>query len=261
MKMKGKSESDESLEKLRSSHTPEAIRTRLQYGPRHTYLRDFVYGAIDGAVTTFAVASGVAGAKLSNGIVIILGLANLIGDGFSMAVSNFLGTRAEQQLREQARKEEEAHIKRIPEGEREEIRQIFAAKGFAGQDLERAVDIITSDPQRWIDTMLKEEIGMPPGGPSPEKAALATFIAFLVVGSFPILSFLYQWLFPSMQFDPFFTSSIITGLAFFAVGALKGQFVGQPWYLAGLETFVVGGTAALLAYFTGVLLRGLAKAA
>jgi len=97
---------------IKATHTPEAIRKRLLYGPEHSYLRDFVYGAIDGAVTTFAVVCGVAGAGLSTEVVIILGIANLIADGFSMAVGNLLGTRADQQLREKAQKMEELH----PEG-------------------------------------------------------------------------------------------------------------------------------------------------
>jgi len=251
--------SDDSLEKLKSIHTPEAIRRRLQYGPKHSYLRDFIYGAIDGAVTTFAVVSGVAGARLSNDVVIILGLANLIADGFSMAVGNFLGTRAEQELREQARKEEEVHIQKIPEGEREEIRQIFAAKGFKGEDLERAVNIITSDPKLWIETMLQEEMGMPGTGPSPVKASLSTFIAFVIVGVLPLLAFFGKWISPQATFEPFLASAVITGLAFFIVGALKSRYVGKPWFLAGLETLFVGGAAASLAYFVGALLRGLAS--
>lgn len=248
----------ESFEALRSEHTPEAIRRRLKYGPRHSYLRDFVYGAIDGAVTTFAVVSGVAGARLSAQIVIILGLVNLIADGFSMAVSNYLGTRAEEELRERTRREEEIHIKKVPEGEREEVRQIFAAKGFTGQDLERAVDIITSDPKRWIDTMLVEEMGLAVSGPSPWRAGFFTFLAFVAVGVLPLLAFIYQWFFPAVEFDPFFVSLWITGVGFFVVGALKGQFVGKPWYGAGLETLLVGGAASSLAYFVGVFLRGLA---
>ena len=87
-----------------AAHTPEAVRERLLAAPRHSYLRDFVYGSVDGAVTTFAIVSGVAGAGLPGRVVIILGLANVAADGFSMAASNFLGTRAERQLLEQARR-------------------------------------------------------------------------------------------------------------------------------------------------------------
>lgn len=142
------------LNELEAQHTPQAIRQRFRYGLKHSYLKDFVYGAVDGTVTTFAVVSSVAGTGLSSGIVIILGVANLLGDGFSMAVSNFLATRSEEQLREKARKMEEKHIAYIPQGEREEIRQIFAAKGFSEKELEKVVDIITSNKKQWVDTML-----------------------------------------------------------------------------------------------------------
>ena len=88
------------LNDLRDSHTPEAVAVRLNGGPGHGYLKDFIYGAIDGAVTTFAVVSGVAGAGLPSSVIIILGLANLLADGFSMAVSNYLGTKAELEHKE-----------------------------------------------------------------------------------------------------------------------------------------------------------------
>ncbi|MGH8978267.1 MAG: VIT1/CCC1 transporter family protein, partial [Acidimicrobiia bacterium] len=70
---------------LVASHTPEAIAARLRIGPRRSYLRDLVYGAIDGTVTTFAVVAGVRGASLEATILVILGIANLVADGFSMA--------------------------------------------------------------------------------------------------------------------------------------------------------------------------------
>src|SRR5688500_20164740 len=80
---------------MEHEHSPEAIRRRLESGPTHNYLRDWIYGGIDGAVTTLAVVTGVAGAQLSPWIILVLGFANLLADGFSMAASNYLGTKAE----------------------------------------------------------------------------------------------------------------------------------------------------------------------
>jgi len=250
---------DKSIDTLKSVHTRKAIQLRLQQGPSQSYLRDFIYGAIDGAITTFAIVAGVVGAKLATGIIIILGLANLLGDGFSMAVSNFLGTRADNQLLEKARQMEEEHIEKVPEGEREEVRQIFAAKGFQGKDLERVVDVITSDRKLWVDTMLQEELGMNLNAGSAWRAALTTFLAFIFVGFIPLLAFIYQWLFDSPMTQPFLWSALLTGVAFFIVGALKSRFVGQSWFVAGGETLLAGSCAAFLAYLVGFLLRGVVE--
>jgi VIT1/CCC1 family predicted Fe2+/Mn2+ transporter len=245
------------LEQHRHEHTREAIRRRLQAGYTHSYLRDFIYGAIDGTVTTFAIVCGVAGADLSAGIIVILGTVNLLADGFSMAVSNFLGTRAEQQLRARVRKTEERHIIMYPDGEREEVRQIFARKGFAGDELEHVVQVITSDRQRWIDTMMTEELGLPLAGGSAAKAGVVTFIAFVLVGFLPILSFTVDLAVPGTVPYPLLWSTLLTGVAFFIVGATKSRFVAERWHLAGVETFAIGSVAAGIAYLVGVLLGGL----
>jgi len=237
-------------------HTPESIRDRLA-ADNSNYLSDFIYGAIDGTVTTFAVVSGVAGAGLSSGIVIVLGLANLVGDGFSMAASNFLGSRADKQLQEKARAEETRQIEQYPEGEREEVRQIYAMKGFEGEELERVVDVICSDKERWLDTMLSEELGLHPSSRSPVRAAAATFIAFLIVGFIPLFPFSLQLLSVPVE-APFLWSCIFTGFAFFGVGAAKSRFVQQHWLWAGSETLLLGGSAAGLAYLVGLMLRGVA---
>jgi VIT1/CCC1 family predicted Fe2+/Mn2+ transporter len=243
---------------LAPSHTPAGVRARLSSPPPQSNLRDFVYGAIDGTVTTFAVVAGVAGAGLSTGVVIILGFANLLADGFSMAVSNFLGTRAEHQQRERARRDEERQIRLIPEGEQEEIRQIFAAKGFAAGDLDRVVEVITADRQVWLDTMMTEELGYGADGGAPLRAAAATFLAFVALGFLPLVVFVVDALTPGEIAAPFAWSAALTAVGFFAVGTVKARFVDQPPLRAGLETLAVGGVAALLAFVVGVLLQGIA---
>lgn len=241
-------------ETLEAGHTPDAISARLERGHEQSYLRDFVYGAIDGTITTFAVVSGVAGAGLSSEVIVILGVANLLADGFSMAASNFLGTRAEEQQREKTRRMEERHITHVPEGEREEVRQVFARQGFEGEQLEHIVDVITADRERWIETMIKEEHGLPLTGPVPFRAALATLLSFVVVGAIPLLPFLFGLISGVGVSHVFLWSTVLTLAAFFAVGAAKSRFVHQHWATAGVETMMIGGLAAAIAYSCGLLL-------
>ncbi len=243
---------------LQNEHSIDAIERRLQEGPRHSYVRDFVYGAIDGTVTTFAVVAGVVGADLKTGIILVLGVANLLADGFSMAVSNYLGTRAEQEQHSRARMIEERHIQDVPEGEREEIRQIFAGKGFSGEQLEQIVEVITSDRDLWVETMMKEELGLPWHEVSALRASLGTMIAFVTVGALPLIAYVINAASPGLIGEPFLVSAVMTGLAFVMVGAVKSRFVMATWWRSALETLVIGGIAAALAYVTGVFLAGLA---
>jgi VIT1/CCC1 family predicted Fe2+/Mn2+ transporter len=238
---------------LEAEHAPEVIVQRLIAKKKHSYLGDAVLGAIDGCVTTFAVVSGVVGADLPHGVAIVLGLANLLADGFSMAVSNYQRAKSDKEQTEQARRMEERHIDEIPEGEREEIRQIFSRKGFEGPILDEIVRVITQDRKRWVDTMLTEELGLRLEGPAPLKAGIVTFAGFFLVGMIPLLPFLL-----AMHLSTegvFFISTCATGLAFFLIGVLKGWMLGRPLFISGLETFLVGGCAAMLAYLTGVWLR------
>jgi VIT1/CCC1 family predicted Fe2+/Mn2+ transporter len=240
---------------LETQHTPKAIAARLQAAGKQTHLGDFVLGAIDGTVTTFAIVAGAAGAGLSAGVALVLGLANVLADGFSMAVSNYLKSRSESQVIEAYREMEEMHIDRIPDGEREEIRQIFAAKGFDGGMLEKIVDVMTRDRRRWVDTMLQEEWGLPLRAASPVKAALTTFAAFLTAGLVPLLPLTLGFVLDAGQ--KFTVSAAGTAVTFFLIGVVRGRLTSRPPLRTGIETLVVGGAAALLAFATGRLLHGL----
>jgi len=234
---------------IEHSHSREAIAERLAQSPSVSYLRDWVYGGIDGAVTTFAIVAGVVGAELSSGVVLILGLANVVADGFSMAASNYSGTKTEHEEKAQLRKVEERHIEAVPDGEREEIRHIFRNKGFRGADLERAVDVITADTKRWVDTMLSEEYGLPKSVRSPIKAAASTFAAFMLCGSVPLLPFLVD---APASFE---LSIVLTGLVFFLIGSGKSRWSPVSWWRSGSETLAIGMGAAAIAYIIGHALR------
>src|SRR5690606_19207517 len=155
-------------------------------------------------------------------VIVVLGVANLLADGFSMGVSNYQNTKSNLQQIEMARREEDRHIDLYPEGEREEIRQIYARKGFEGSELESIVNVITQDRELWVDTMLREELGLQLEGPSPARAAIATFAAFLIVGVLPLVPFLVPGFIGTQQF---MWSAVATGLAFFGIGALKGRIL------------------------------------
>ena len=245
-------------EHLEPSHTPEAIRDRLNDGPDHSYLQDFIYGAIDGAVTTFAVVAGAAGAGLPAGLVLVFGVANLFADGFSMAVSNYLGNRSEDQRRARLRAEEHHHVRTIPEGEREEVRQIFEAKGLNGETLDQVVDVITADEHLWVETMLREEHGLPVHGRSAARAGISTFVAFMLAGSVPLVVFVVDLIVPGAIANELAWSAVMTGVTFFTTGAAKARVVDTSWWWSGIETLALGGGAALLAYGVGWLLGGLA---
>ena len=237
---------------LAFEHHPDAIRRRLAADPSHGYVGDAVLGGIDGCVTTFAVVAGAVGGGFSSAVIVVLGFANLIADGFSMAISNYLGAKSEKERIENARATEQKHIEGFPEGEREEIRQVFSRKGFSGETLETIVSTISGNQKLWIETMLTEELGMQLASRPPARAALTTFVSFLVVGLLPLLPFLIPGL--SLP-DRFVASSVMTAIAFAAVGFVKGSVLERSRIRSATETLLTGGGAAILAYFIGYWIR------
>ena len=241
----------EKRDQLHSDHGPEEIHARIT-GQDHDYLGDAILGAIDGGVTTFAVITGAVGGGFGSEVVIILGFAKLFADAFSMGVSNFLRSRSQQERIDDARTQEKHHIRHIPEGERQEIRQIFAQKGFEGEILEKIVETISDDEDQWVEIMLSEELGLPTEAPNPYFAAGSTFGAFLLIGLIPLLPFLV----PQLNINQAaWVSGIITGIAFLGVGVFKGIVLNRPVLSSGLQTLLTGGGAAGLSYLISHWLR------
>ena len=247
-----------SIKEAKKYHTEKSIKHYFEkHGKgRSSYLKDTVYGALDGIITTFAVVSGVTGASLSTVIILILGFASLIADGISMAVGNYLGTKSEHDYYKTEKRREEWEIENIPEGEREEIREIYRKKGFKGKELDRIVKVITSDKKLWVDEMMKYELGLIEEKKSPVKAGLATFLAFIAAGFVPLISYVLAISFAPIGPHSFIIAVILTAITIFGVGSARSLVIDKKWYIAGLEMLLVGGAAAIAAFYIGFVVSG-----
>lgn len=212
------------------------------------YIKDIVYGANDGIITTFAIVAGSVGAKFDLKVIIILGIANLIADGFSMGASNFLGTRSQNALFRNEQKREEYEVEHKTEIEKGEIKEIFEQKGFDAADTIQLVDIVSRNKSFWVDFMMHYELGLtPPEEDSEWKAGALTFLSFVVAGLLPLLPFFLL----GGGGNTFMYSIISTAAALFVVGSARQLITKEHWLLSGLEMLLVGGVAASAAYVLG----------
>lgn len=215
------------------------------------YIKDMVYGANDGIITTFAIVTGAVGAGFSTTVIIVLGIANLLADGFSMAASNFLGTRSENDLFKKEKDRELYEVENMPEKEKEEIMEVFQHHNFSKEDSKKLVDLVSRNKEFWIDFMMRYELGMNvPDEGSEWKASSLTFLSFVIAGSLPLLPFFFL----GGSESTFLYSVIATALALFAVGAARNLVTSVNWLVSGLEMLLVGGVAASVSYGVGYLI-------
>ena len=213
---------------------------------------DFIYGSIDGAVTTFAIVAGVMGASLPSVIILILGFANLFADGFSMAAANYQASKARNEFIEMKRKQEEWEIDNLEEQERDEIRDIYREKGFKDELLKDVVRIITSRRKVWVDTMMKEELGLIEDEKNPIDSSISTFVGFNLIGLIPLIPFMvFMAIGIELNSEAFVYSIISVLAAFFLVGMIKGKIVKKSMMRSGINTLIIGGIAAVVAYVVG----------
>jgi VIT1/CCC1 family predicted Fe2+/Mn2+ transporter len=242
------------------AHTLTAITdstTEEHGGLGSEYIGDIVYGGLDGIITTFAVVSGVVGARLGSNIILILGLANLLADGFSMAVGAFLSKRSEQEYYRRERERETWEVDHFPDGERNELMALYEHRGYSAEEAIQLVDIISRDKERWVDAMMVDELALLADESNAFKNGLATFGAFAVAGTVPLMVY-FLGLFVTIPGQIAFVASIVlSALALFLLGAGKVKLTGLSWWKSGLEMLLVGGLAAVVAYGVGALLSGL----
>ncbi|GAB5553452.1 MAG: VIT1/CCC1 transporter family protein [Saprospiraceae bacterium] len=219
-----------------------------------TYLGEFVYGGIDGSVTTFAVVAGSVGAGLDSAIIIILGFANLLADGFSMSIGAYLSTQSEQANFKKIKKAKQKSIHQFPDLEKAKLRKLYLKKGIKSEHIDALIVSITKDESLWIDTILIEEEALIQDNKSAFSVGLATYISFLLIGLIPLLIYVWDYLvtFPS---HTFLWASILTGFGFIIIGYLKSIITEASAVKGVLETLTLGVVAASVAYFVGDLLE------
>lgn len=219
------------------------------------YLKDAVYGANDGIITTFAVVAGVVGADLSVVTILLLGTSNLLADGFSMAASSWLSAKSEGDMYQRERSVEEWELHNRRASELTEMQALFKERGYSPQDAKNLTDLLVKNKDLWLDIMMREELKLAGAHTlEPIRGALTTFFAFVVAGMIPLSSYFF---FPSDHPSLFLVASLLTALALFVVGSLRARFMKRSAIFAGFEMLIVGGIAAFIAYTIGAFVKTL----
>ncbi|MFA6259634.1 MAG: VIT1/CCC1 transporter family protein [Candidatus Peribacteraceae bacterium] len=221
-----------------------------QLGP---YIRDIVYGGNDGIVTTFAVVAGTVGAGMPSYVIIILGIANLLADGFSMGAGNFLSLKSERDQYNKLRREEEEEISDNPEMEKAEIQHFLEEKGLSGQSLDCAVEAITSNKKAWLDIMMYEEHRMTVETDAhPAAHGAMTFLSFCLFGSIPLLPYIIG----NAWRHQFTIAAATTFVALVILGITRSAITRERLIRGAMEVVLIGTMGASIAYGVGTLLRG-----
>jgi len=228
--------------------------------PLAQYLKEVVYGGIDGIITTFAVVAGFTGAAaLGEGsslhlpvvAILIFGLANLLADGFAMGTGEFLSARSEKKLYVKEYARERHEIDNNPEFEAAESRLLFEQKGFSPEDAQKLVDLYRKNPTYWTEFMMRYELEMPMPDRSPLRNALATFGAFVLFGSSPLIPYLFVG-----HHHYIFLFSALSAIGALAILGMLRARITQEWAVKSMvEIIGLGVFAGGIAYAVGLLLR------
>lgn len=223
-------------------------------------LKAVVFGANDGIITTFAVVAGVTGANLPSSTVIILGLANMIADGISMALGDYLGERSEQKHRRQQFKVERWEVDHIPEEEEKELDNYLKMRSVDQGDRKQLIKIIKKHPNFWTELGFIDEMGVVPGlNNQIWKSGVITFFSFVFAGSLPLLPYFTTFLGVKIETNvQFFMSVIATASSLFIIGSMRTLVTRGKWWKNGFEMLGIGTLAATAAYLLGALIKNYA---
>jgi vacuolar iron transporter family protein len=216
-------------------------------------VRDVVIGMADGLTVPFALAAGLSGAIAQTDIIITAGLAEIVAGSIAMGLGGFLATRSDGEHYRSERRREEYEVMAIPEEEAAEVQEIFAAYGLNAEESASVIASLRRRPQDWVKFMMRFELGLEPPQPGRAWKSAATIAsAYIVGGLVPLAAY---WFVDDV--DLALRWSALTTLVALAVfGGVKGRFTGVPFARSALQTTLVGGLAAIAAFFIARAIGG-----
>jgi VIT1/CCC1 family predicted Fe2+/Mn2+ transporter len=232
-----------------------ATTDKVRIGPHReqhrgkNWLRDVILGGQDGLVNILGIILGVTAANGSTTVLIVTGIAAAITESISMGAVGYTSSMAERDYYEAERQRELAEIEATPEAERAEVRAIYAAKGFTGDLLESVVGTITANRDRWLHTMMDEELHLQPVERLDVlRAAVVITIATLIGHLIPLVPFFVLGRGPGLM-----TAFVLSGIVLFGVGAYSAVTLIGDWRRNGLQMLAIGLGAAILGYVISLL--------
>ena len=224
------------------------------------YAKPFVFGALDGLATIFALVAGSVGADLSSGSLFAVGIGNLIAGGLGMGIGEYVSSKADRDvaLREEAR--ERWEVENNAEGEIYEMIGIYESKGLSRDDAAIVATTLSKYPKFWIEHMMLTEIGMLPAdeNDSPALGGLVMFLSFVLFGAVPLFSYYFLAV---DGIHPFVIATISSTITLFILGAVKSRFVAKPPIIGGVTMVLQGGLCAFSAYYLGDMINSLISSA
>jgi vacuolar iron transporter family protein len=212
-------------------------------------LRAAVFGVNDGLVSNASLIFGIAGANAAPSAVLLAGVAGLAAGAFAMAAGEYVSVRSQRELFEYQIGLERDELAEYPEAEAQELALIYGAKGMPAAEARRLAKKLVADPERALDTLAREELGLNPSElGSPWGAAISSFLSFTFGAAIPLLPFLLG---AGTKALPL--AAAMTGVALFTIGATLSLFTGRGALRSGARMLLLGGLAAAVTYGVGHL--------
>ena len=209
------------------------------------FVRDVVIGMADGLTVPFALAAGLSGADITTRIIVVAGLAEIAAGSIAMGLGGYLAARNDADHYQSELRREQREVEEIPEEEAREVSRVFEGWGLTPQQIQPIVAAISSDEQRWVDFMMRFELGLEEPDPKRAVRSASTIAgAYIAGGLIPLAPYMLM----GTPYSALIASVVSTLVALGIFGAIKGHYTGMPLIPSAARTMVIGGLAAAAAF-------------